>query len=227
MNNNLIDCWFGDISTDDQSGGKYWDALSGEERSKANRLKNDAVRNRFILTSGKLRNKLAEFTGEQPQDIKLAKQTHGKPFMVEHGEIVFNLSHTANKMIIAVGYQCQLGVDIEVWKSRTDFLGLAGKCMATQEIIDWQSLPEGEKLPEFYRIWTRKEAFVKAVGRGIALGLKKCVVSRENPGSFDSVPASCGKASDWKVMDLDLEEGISGVVVVDNNASELKFNVMR
>ena len=226
MINSLIDCWFGDISTDDQSGGKYWNALSGEERSKANRLKNDAVRNRFILTSGKLRHKLAEFTGEQPQDIKLARQAHGKPFMAEHGEIVFNLSHTADKMIIAVGYKCQLGVDIEVWKSRTDFSGLARKCMDPQEIKDWQALPEGAKLPEFYRIWTRKEAFVKAVGRGIALGLRQCVVSRENPGSFDSVPASCGSASDWKVMDLDLETGISGAVVVDNKVCELKMHVM-
>ena len=79
-----------------------------------------------------------------------------------------------------------------------------------------------KKYQAFYRFWTRKEAFVKATGYGIALGLNQCVINPENPTEFLRVPENCGQASAWHVQDIDLGEGIYGALVADK-----KFCVIR
>ena len=76
-----------------------------------------------------------------------------------------------------------------------------------------------QKNQAFYRFWTRKEAFVKATGHGIALGLNQCVINPENPTEFLSVPDNCGQASEWRVQDIVLGEGICGAVVTDKKFS--------
>ena len=124
--------------------------------------------------------------------------------------------------MIAIGWNCQLGVDIEICKQRINLSGLVDKCFAEEEAAYWTNLPETKKYQEFYRFWTRKEAFVKATGHGIALGLNQCVINPENPTEFLRVPDNCGQASAWHVQDIDLGEGIYSALVADK-----KFSVIR
>ena len=84
-------------------------------------------------------------------------------------------------------------------------------------------LPEHQKIPEFYRFWTRKEAFVKATGHGIALGLNHCVINPENPTEFLRVPENCGQASAWHVLDIDLGAGVCSALVADKEIAEVRL----
>jgi Phosphopantetheinyl transferase len=68
--------------------------------------------------------------------------------------------------VIALGCQRQIGVDIEVCRERVNLDALAEKCFSDSELRQWQQLESEDKKVTFYRIWTRKESFVKAVGRG-------------------------------------------------------------
>jgi 4'-phosphopantetheinyl transferase len=126
-------------------------------------------------------------------------------------------------VMIAVGWRCQLGVDIEVCKQRINVSGLVNKCFAEEEAAYWTQLPETKKNQEFYRFWTRKEAFVKATGQGIALGLNNCVINTENTAQFLRVPDLCGQASAWHVLDIDLGEGVCSAFVTDKEFAEVRL----
>ena len=160
---------------------------------------------------------------QSPEKIRIKKAEHGKPYLADYPELAFNLSHSADRLMIAIGWNCQLGVDIEICKQRINLSGLVDKCFAEEEAAYWTKLPETQKNQAFYRFWTRKEAFVKATGHGIALGLNQCVINPENPTEFLRVPDNCGQASAWHVLDIDLGEGICSALVADKKFSGIRL----
>lgn len=223
MNNDPIQIWHGDIGADDAHYQTYWRILDATEQAHAEKIKNDLSRKRYVEVHGRLRKVLAQALNERPEKISIKKAEHGKPYLADMPELAFNLSHSADAMVIAVGRYCQLGVDIEYYKPRANMTGLVNKCFAEEEIAYWNHVPEDQKISEFYRFWTRKEAFVKASGRGIALGLKHCVVNPENQAEFLRVPADCGQAALWHMVDLVLGQGICSSLVVDKDIAGVRF----
>lgn len=214
MNTDTIQIWHGNID-DDTHYKKYWRVLDAAERVHAEKMKNNLLRNRYVMVHGGLRNILAKILDEPPEKISIKKAEHGKPYLADYPGLVFNLSHSAAAMVIAVGWNCRLGVDIECCKSRSGMAGLVDKCFAIEEIAYWNSLPESQKISAFYRYWTRKEAFVKATGRGIALGLDYCVINPESQTAFLRVPPGYEPASAWHALDLVLGPGVYSALVTD------------
>jgi len=223
LNSDTIQIWHGDIVAEDTYYQSYWRVLDEAEQAHALRMKNDLLRKRYVEVHGRLRNVLAQILNESPEKIRINKAEHGKPYLADNPQLVFNLSHSASVMIIAVGWRCQLGVDVELCKPRANLAGLVDKCFAEEEVEYWRKLPEHQKIPEFYRFWTRKEAFVKATGRGIGLGLDHCVINPENPAEFLRVPASCGQASAWRMLDLHLGAGVCSALALDKEFAGVRL----
>ena len=223
MNTDTIQIWHGNIAAEDAHYQNYWRVLDAAEQAHAEKIKNDLLRKRYVEVHGRLRNVLAQTLNESPEKIKIKKAEHGKPYLADTPELAFNLSHSANTMVIAVGWNCQLGVDIESCKPRTSLAGLVDKCFAEEEIAYWNKLPEAQKILEFYRFWTRKEAFVKATGRGIGLGLNRCVINPENQAEFLRVPADYGQASTWHVQDIALGQGVCSALVTDKDIVDVRL----
>ena len=215
MNIDTIEIWHGNITAEDAGYQNYWRILDAAEQAQAGRFKTDVLRKRYVEVHGRLRNILAQMLNELPERIRIDKAEHGKPYLADTPELAFNLSHSADIMVIAVGRNCRLGVDVEYCKPRASLAGLVDKCFAKEEIAYWNKLPETQQTAGFYRFWTRKEAFVKATGRGIGLGLHHCVINPENPTEFLRVPKDCGEASAWHVRDIDLGQGVCGALVAD------------
>jgi 4'-phosphopantetheinyl transferase len=193
----------------------YRSLLDDAERTRAQAIPQPQRQARYVETHAWLRLLLGEAVDVAPAQLRFLHNVHGKPFLADFPEVAFNLSHTADRLAIVVGRCCKLGIDIESCKPRTHLAALADKCFGAQEKAAWQALPEAEQLHAFYQFWTRKEAFVKAVGRGIGLGLHQCVIDPANPGRMLHVPASCAPASGWSLHDLDVDAGVCGAVAVD------------
>jgi len=223
MNNDTIQIWHGNISVEETDYPNYWHILDADEQARAGKFKNDLLRKRYVEVHGRLRKLLARILDEPPEKISIKTAEHGKPYLADVPELAFNLSHSADAMVIAVGQNCRLGVDIEFCNPRANLVGLVDKCFADEEIAYWNALPEVQQIAGFYRFWTRKEAFVKATGHGISLGLSLCVVNPENPTGFLRVPESCGEASIWHAQDLKLGQGVCSAVVADKNIVEVRF----
>ncbi|MEY3880169.1 MAG: hypothetical protein RIQ94_964 [Pseudomonadota bacterium] len=188
MNADIIQIWHGIIADDDSGYQDYWRVLDASEQVRAGKIRNDLQRKHYVIVHGRLRHILSNILHTSPEGITIKKTEQGKPYLADTPKLAFNLSHSASTMVIAVGWNCQLGVDIECCKSRTNLAALVDKCFSTEEIAYWSMLPEAQKMPEFYRFWTRKEAFVKATGAGIALGLQRCVINPKNFAEFLRVP---------------------------------------
>lgn len=215
MKEETIKIWHGNITAEDAHYQDFWRVLDAAERAHAEKIKNSLLHKSYVEVHARLRNVLAKILNQPPETIRIKKAAHGKPYLADYPELAFNLSHSADKLIIATGWHCQLGADIEICKSRINLSGLVDKCFAEEEACYWNKLPEDQKIREFYRFWTRKEAFVKATGRGLGLGLNHCVINPEKPTEFLRIPACYGPASSWHVRDIDFGETICSALVAN------------
>ena len=194
---------------------RYWTVLDQLEYAKASRIKQPLLQHRYVEIHGRLRFLLGQWLNESPDQLQISRTEQGKPYLEHYPELCFNLSHTGEYVLFAIATQAQLGVDIEVCKARVNFAALVDKCFAKEERAYWNQLPELDQRQAFYHFWTQKEAFVKATGRGIALGLNACVVNPLHPSTFLSVPDDCGSVSDWHSLSLDCGAGLSAAIVTD------------
>lgn len=221
MSGNFVDVWHGRIQPVVDTTAGSLAILSGPEKQKAQSFNNPLLRDRFILVRAILRQTLAKYLHIEPDKIVFETSVHGKPNLT-CGTVHFNMSHTADYLIIAVADFADIGIDIEVIKPRSSLAGLAARCFSSQELQDWQQLPPGQRLEVFYRLWTKKEAFVKAVGRGIALGLEQCQVDLLPGGQLQAIPAEYGAADDWLVTELSIDSPTCAALVTGHREFSLR-----
>ena len=147
--------------------------LSLAERSRAERFAMEAGRRRFILSHGALRCILSGYTRSDPAELRLACTSKGKPFLESENAdgIQFNLSHSGDLALIAVTVGLRVGVDLELVQERSDLHEIARTYWASGEQDALRQIPPAERSRTFYRLWTRKEAVLKASGQGITDGL--------------------------------------------------------
>lgn len=215
----MIDLWLEDLSLSDAEYVHYWQLLDPNEQAKALRFFQKQHRDYYVCSHGKLRTILASYTNTPPERLCFALEAFGKPYLVLDGkasDLHFNLSHSNNKMLLAVAYQ-PIGVDIEAWNDRVDCMLIANTCFADSERLFWESLPENEKDAVFYCFWTRKESFVKAVGAGITLGVAEVISTVKGETGLLAIPAIYGGANDWQLVDLQLGQGFSAALTVKKN----------
>ncbi|OQK17073.1 hypothetical protein AU255_04015 [Methyloprofundus sedimenti] len=201
----------------------YQASLDKDELATAERFKFAELRERYIICHGILRQLLAERVTEAAADLRIEKTEFGKPFLPGTPDLSFNMSHSGDILAVAISWQCQLGVDVECYKPRNAWEGLVKKCFAPEEADFWYSLDKAERSHAFYQFWVKKEAFVKAVGKGITLGLDQCVVNPEDFTSFLRVPELACLADKWRIYTLNLSENEFGAVVCDSENIRLRM----
>lgn len=193
----------------------YWALLDSDEQARARRIANPQKQARQIEAQGRLRIILGKAVNAAPEQLRFSRHAHGKPYLPDFPGFAFNLSHTSDRMAVVMSRGCRVGIDIEACKPRTNLAALADKCLGAEEKKYWQALPAAEQLHSFYRFWTLKEAFVKAVGQGLSLGLQRCIIDPANPDRMLSIPASCGAIEEWSLRDIEVDGGICGAVATD------------
>lgn len=138
--------------------------LSAEEKNRACRFHFKRDTNRFIIRRALLKILLAAYQGCQAQEVKFVTGTNGKPHLAENKDLHFNTSHSDSHAIIALSLH-QLGVDIELAQPDFDF-GPVAEVLFSKAELDFLAASTSP-IADFFIIWTRKEAFVKATGKGL------------------------------------------------------------
>lgn len=185
--------------------------LSADERTRAARFKFNIHRNRFIAGRVALRQLLGAYLGVNAQDVVFSYSPAGKPSLVG-SSLNFNLAHSESVAHLVVGLGGMLGVDVEVIHAIDDMPDVARHSFSEDEFKRWSNLLEKERVPAFYRCWTRKEAVLKATGEGIAHRLKTFDVAFE-PGDAPAVLR--GRESAWTLLDTSHEPDIAGAIASD------------
>ena len=221
---NFVEVWHGNV--EDLNTDRYDEdylVLDTHEQTQATKITSDARRKEYVQIHAQLRYKLANIIQQAPDKIVINRTESGKPYLEEFPQIVFNISHTAELFVIAIAPYCQLGVDVEYCKPRLNIAGLVNKCFSSEERTYWSYLSESERINIFYKYWTRKEAFVKATGHGIVLGLNQCVIDSANINRFLSIPEHCGVVTDWFVTELNVSKQHYAALVTDQAGLEVRI----
>lgn len=221
----IVDVWKLDLDLHADRAERYRNLLAPAERERAERG-HASVRRRFLCARGSLRCLLAHYSNASPAGLVLEYDHHGKPRLAgtEAGTgWSFNLTHSGNQALLSIGWSLDLGVDLEIHRPMHNLAGLAERILAPSELACWSSLDEPHKPQAFFDYWVCKEAFVKAVGQGLSLGLSRCVVSLADPPGLTAVPASCGLADEWSLCRLPLGAGRSAALCARTRAVQAKL----
>lgn len=153
--------------------------LSEMERARAARFMRDTDRNRFFHSHVATRRILGEALGVAPAAIQFGAGKSGKPLLASPGDsgFEFNLSDSGDLALLALSRLGPVGVDVERVRPLTDMEAIAESHFAEEERAALLALPEGERLDGFYRLWTRKEAYIKALGTGLGHALDRFAVT--------------------------------------------------
>ncbi len=199
---------------------KLESVLSEEERQRADSFRSKENRQSFIVSRGILRNLLYRYTDIQPDQIQFNYTIHGKPFLAgpeSAPDISFNLSHAGLLVLYAFSWGRQVGIDVECIHPMEEMDQVAEINFSPREYNKFLRTREKERLTAFYNCWTRKEAFIKAVGSGMSFPLREVEVSFEPdvPAQLVTVYGSRQEAEGWTLHDIKTWDGYSAALVVE------------
>ncbi|HLF96157.1 MAG TPA: 4'-phosphopantetheinyl transferase superfamily protein [Methylococcaceae bacterium] len=185
--------------------------LDDEQRVRAARIVDPSRRAAWVTAWAGTRRILGACLDCRPEEIRFVRDAGGKPHL-PGAPLHFNLSHSGDWCLLAVSRRWPVGADVERRREGLDLAGLAHRCFSSAERSWWQSLPENARPSAFFRLWTCKEAFVKAVGQGIRLGLSQCEFDMGGVPRLVAAPSGCGAAQDWRIRIPPVAEGYSAAL---------------
>lgn len=177
-----VQLWRIDLDATRMETGRLLDGayavLTDEEKERAARMRVGTPRDEFVAGRGSLRRLLGVAVGAAPETLVLEKGSHGKPRLKEG--LWFNVAHSQGVILIGLSMAGEIGVDVEYRNSMLDLEDVARTAFHGDELARVEAAGSEElRLAEFYRCWTRKEAVLKADGRGLTIEPKSFAVGPE------------------------------------------------
>ena len=192
--------------------------LAPDEWKRAGSFRTAALRDAFILGRGLLRTILGRYSRLSPSAVGLAYGARGKPHLLNNKRLRFNLSHSGGHALFALALDREIGVDIEHLRPMSNCEEIARRVFSVQEYRDLLSLARHQRGTAFFTCWTRKEAYIKAVGDGLSLPLDSFRVSLL-PGETPALVAP----KDPRVWSLhDVSPGPGFVAALAGEGTEMK-----
>ena len=204
--------------------------LSMDEIRRADRYRQERDRSRYVVAHGVLRELLADYMALSPQDISFGHTEKGKPFLKGGGgeqRLRFNLSHSGEWAVVGLALSTEVGVDIEQIDLGVSIEAVARRFFSNSEFEALRDLPLKQRTAAFFATWTRKEAYVKARGDGIADRLRNFSVSVDPEQSAilltDSIDAFA--THHWRIYDLHIMPNYAAAIAAEGKTHQI--HIMR
>lgn len=191
--------------------------LDAGEIARADRFKFAEHRMRFIVSHGVLRTIIAAYRGCAPQDTRFATGAHGKPELADADGLSFSLSHSGDGVAVAVAAGIEVGIDIERPREMKDRDDLVVRFFSAAENRAYFALETAARDQAFFRLWTRKEAFVKGIGLGLGRALDSFTVGLDIPATLDAPETSA-----WSLRHLSPGAGFVGALAARHPSPVLR-----
>lgn len=209
------------------------DAVTAEEHARAARFRQEADRQRFLQGRLLLRTFLGHHLGIPPRDVTFVTGEFGKPEVqipaavtaAEAGLLRFNLAHSGEWLLFGLARDRALGVDVEQHRAMRDAIDIARRFFAPPEVAALEALDPTRHHDTFFRVWTRKEAIVKATGQGISAGLERFAVSSDATDvvtlrGLDGEPSW----DRWEIRGLDMPANYTAAVAFERRGDGAAIN---
>ncbi len=220
---NEIRVWTASLNRDDQTRARLESTLSPDELARANRFHFAKDRSRFIVARGLLREFLSRYLGHAPAGLEFSYGPYGKPALAginASSGLSFNLAHSGDLAVYAFSAGRNLGIDVELIKPESAGEDIAARYFSAREVNDLRSLPSEARVAAFFACWTRKEAYLKATGKGLQTPLDSFSVSLL-PGQ----PAQflAGVDPNWHMAAFQPADGYAAALVQDGNSCTASY----
>jgi 4'-phosphopantetheinyl transferase len=205
-----VDLWYVLLDSITASGleAEYRAFLGAEEVTACDRFAFAEGRRQCLVSRVLVRTVLSWYTGDAPAVWEFRSNDYGKPAVVRPAgcPLQFNLSHTTGLVVCAVSLAGDVGIDAEDLTRRAADPSLASNYFAPEEVALLESVPEEERQLRFLQLWTLKEAFIKAKGRGLSIPLKDFAFSFPSgrPPRVAFHDPALGDANQWHFAQLRL-----------------------
>jgi 4'-phosphopantetheinyl transferase len=213
-----IDLWFWSLEADPAVVASCAALLSPDEAARAARFVKPELGRAFTVGRGRMRQILGVEIGKRPDELVFATVANGKPVL--DGGPQFNLTHSGGWAGLAVSHAADIGLDLETWRPVEQ--GVAERFFSRREAANIRALSGNDWRDAFFRVWTRKEAVIKALGTGLSHDL----------GSFD-VTLDAGDArierivgdtaSDWTLIDLNPPPGFAAALALRSGGRPVRL----
>jgi 4'-phosphopantetheinyl transferase len=199
--------------------------LAAAERRRAELFHFDRDRNRFVVSRGTLRMILGRYLRAPPASIEFEQESHGKPLLAGHWAKIglhFNLTHCEDLALLAIARDRTVGIDLERIRALNGAQEMAANFCSQRENAELQALPPAEREAAFFRLWTCKEAWLKAIGDGIGTSLQEVEVSLGREAArYMGLPHGMGTTKDWNLFELNPAAGFIAALAVPGQVPKL------
>lgn len=222
-----VHVWRADLDRKTSEISELQQTLSEDERARAARFHFSQDRSRFIVARGVLRAILGRYLDIPPGRLEFRYESNGKPTLAaayKEETLHFNVSHSWGLALYAVANSREVGIDIEYIKATEAGSGIAERFFSPAEVAALQALPAEERTRAFFACWTRKEAYIKAKGTGLALPLDQFDVTVDpgQPAALLTTRGDPEEASRWSLRDLDPGPGCAAAIAVEGRSWQLR-----
>lgn len=206
----------------------YQSILSPGEIQRGERYIREIDKKRFYTCYTLLRKTLADYLSINPIDIQFHKNQYGKPFILKSQNplnLQFNISHSKNNLFFGLCLDHNIGVDIEETDRTLNVNDLAKQVLSDDELRIFSQLSDQDRITGFFNAWTRKEAFLKAIGMGMYFPLKNFSVSfvpNESEQLLNIQDDRYDKTV-WTLKHFDISNTVIAAVAVDILKRKSKF----
>ncbi|RYD48437.1 MAG: 4'-phosphopantetheinyl transferase superfamily protein, partial [Verrucomicrobiaceae bacterium] len=194
--------------------------LTEEEKARAARFKFERDASQWAETRAGMRQILGQALGLAPIEVPLVTSPNGKPLLAApHGQLHFNLSHCEGLAILALSEAGPVGIDLEPCQRAGDVLECEASFCHPEEIRGLPPVPE-ERAKQLLRIWTAKEAILKALGTGLSHPPESVIVHFGHEGTFATSDIPLEEIRVFRIEELrhDLLEGFQAMIAARADA---------
>ena len=200
--------------------------LSADEWERANRFRFEQHRRQYVVGRGALRTQLAAYLGTRPELIRFTYGPRGKPFLappLDAGGLHFNLSNSHELALAGFVLGREIGVDVEHLRSMPDCEQISERFFSASEREVLRRLP-APKEEAFFNCWTRKEAYLKAVGEGLAAPLDSFDVTLApgDPPRMLTLEGDADRAARWFFQHFRPADDYVGALAIEGGPWEVR-----
>jgi 4'-phosphopantetheinyl transferase len=197
--------------------------LEPEELYRAGRFRFERLQRHFVASRGFLRYVLGRYLAARPEALKFSYNWYGKPSLAGERSLQFNMSHSHEMALVAVTRDAAVGVDVE--HIRSDFASeeIATRFFSRFEVETLKLLPKEEQVAAFFRCWARKEAYIKAIGKGLSQPLDGFDVTLAPDEPAALLRAGEEDTVSWSMSDIDVGSDYASALVVEGTSPTISY----
>jgi 4'-phosphopantetheinyl transferase len=223
-----VHSWCASLDVPPETSARLYTTLTADERNRSARFQFECDQQHFIVARGVLRDLLGRYLQTQPGKIRFVYNAFGKPDLgPEFGNrLKFNLSHSGRFAVIAIATAADVGVDLEYIRAESDYADIARHFFSAAEIDYLIALPSHLYAESFFSCWTKKEAYLKACGEGLARPLSSFSVPlttdpAHSPVDLHVASKDIVPAKRWSLYTLRPVPGYAGALAIEGTGWRL------